>query len=233
MEADSETKPEAKSEAKSETKPETKPEAKSEIKSETNADTKYDTARINQLIRSRRSVFINQFRKGAAIPDEIVLQLLENANWAPTHKLTEPWRFTVFTGGGLKKLAAFQADLYRKNAGEKFRQEKYDKLLTTPLACSHVIAIGMKRSTAVNIPEMEEMAAVACAVQNLYLSVTAYGLGGYWSTGAITFEPGAGSFFGLEGEDKLLGFFYLGVVGTPSGKGSRKPVQEKTVWVKE
>ncbi|MBK8192225.1 MAG: nitroreductase family protein [Lewinellaceae bacterium] len=26
----------------------------------------------------------------------LIEQLLENANWAPTHRLTEPWRFQVF-----------------------------------------------------------------------------------------------------------------------------------------
>lgn len=197
------------------------------------AETTYDTAQINRLLRTRRSVFVDQFRKGAVIPDEIIHALLENANWAPTHKFTEPWRFTVFSGEGLKKLAAFQADLYRTNAGARFNQGKYDKLLNTPPSCSHVIAIGMKRSTDTVIPEVEEIAAVACAVQNIYLSATAYGVGGYWSTGGITFDPDARSFFGLEGEDRLLGFFYLGVVETPSVKGTRRPVAEKTVWIRE
>ena len=40
--------------------------------------------------------------------------MLENANWAPTHRLTEPWRFVVFKGEGLKTLAKFQSELYRE-----------------------------------------------------------------------------------------------------------------------
>ena len=186
---------------------------------------------INWLIRNRRSVFVNQFEPDKKIPDEIVMQLLENANWAPTHKKTEPWRFTVFTGEGLKKLAEFQAELYKKIRGDKFKQAVYEKLLVTPTQCSHVISIGMKRSSSIDIPEMEEIAAVACAVQNLYLSATAYGLGGYWTTGGITFDEEAKPFFGLEKEDKLLGFFYLGFIKIPSAKGTRSPIESKTVWI--
>lgn len=188
---------------------------------------------VNHLIRSRRSVFPDQFEKGKQIPEDVIGQLLENANWAPNHKHTEPWRFMVFTGKGLKKFADFQASRYKENAGGKFRQDKYEKLQTTPMDCSHILAIILKRSTEVNIPEMEEIAAVACAVQNIYLSAAAYGLGGYWSTGGTTYDPGAGAFFGLEGEDRLLGFFYLGYVRVPSVKGTRGPVGEKTIWVKE
>ena len=187
---------------------------------------------INWLIQNRRSVFVNQFEQGKQIPDEIVMQLLENANWAPTHKRTEPWRFMVFTGEGLKKLAAFQAELYKKTRGDKFKQAVYDKLLLTPTQCSHVISIGMKRSTTVDIPEMEEIAAVACAVQNLYLSTTAYGLGGYWTTGGITFDEEAKEFFQLGPADKLLGFFYLGYIAVPAVKGTRSPIENKTVWIK-
>lgn len=188
---------------------------------------------VNEWIRSRRSVFPNQFEPGRIIPEDIIWQLLDNANWAPNHKLTEPWRFTVFAGEGLRRLGAFQAAQYKENAGQKFRQDKYDKLLTTPSECSHVIAIILRRSTQAGIPEMEEIAAVACAVENLWLSLAVYGLGGYWSTGGTTYDPAAGDFLGLEGEDRLMGFFYLGYTRIPSAKGTRRPVGEKTTWVKE
>ncbi|HWK06063.1 MAG TPA: nitroreductase [Puia sp.] len=188
---------------------------------------------INHLIRSRRSVFPDQFDKDITIPEDIIWQLLENANWAPNHKQTEPWRFVVFSGEGRKKIASFQATRYKETAGEKFRQDKYDKLLSNPLLCSHILAIILKRSTEVNIPEVEEISAVACAVENIYLSAAAYGLGGYWSTGGITYDPAARPFLGLEGEDRLLGLFYLGAVRIPSPGGKRGDIRKKTIWVKE
>src|ERR1700742_2668323 len=125
---------------------------------------------VNKLIRNRRSVFPDQFEPGTVVPDVLVEQLLENANWAPNHKRTEPWRFIVFSGKGLDRLAQFEAARYQETAGAKFRTDKYEKLLKKAPACSHVIAIVMHRNRVVNLPEVEEVAAVACAVENLWLS---------------------------------------------------------------
>lgn len=186
---------------------------------------------FNQLARSRRSVFPDQLDAGKKVDDAIVKEILINATWAPNHTQSEPWQFTVFTGDGLKKLADFQSGLYKESAGDNFKEAAYLKLQQNPLKASHIVAIGMKRTTAKNIPEMEDIAAVACAVQNMYLSLTAYGLGGYWTTGGVTYNDKAKSFFGLEEKDKLLGFFYIGHVAVPSGGAKRKPLEEKVTWV--
>lgn len=193
----------------------------------------YNVEEINSLIRNRRSVFVKQFEEGKKIDDAIVAQILENATWAPNHGQTEPWKFVVFTGAGLQKLATFQAELYKKEAGDNFKEATYQNLLTNPLKASHVIALCMKRDPVKKFPEVEEIAAVSCAVQNIYLSTTAYGLGGYWTTGGVTFKPSAKEFFGLGEDDKLLGFFYLAHVAVPSPAGKRKPIEEKVEWVKE
>lgn len=188
---------------------------------------------FNELARSRRSVFPDQFADGEKVDDAIVEQVLINATWAPNHGQTEPWQFTVFTGEGLKQFADFQSELYREDAGDAFAEAKYAKLQQQPLKASHIIAIGMKRTTTKRIPEIEDIEAVACAVQNIYLSVSAYGLGGYWTTGGVTYLDKAKSFFGLGAEDKLLGFFYIGQVAVPSTGAKRKPLEEKVQWVRE
>ena len=192
----------------------------------------YNIQEIDHLIQNRRSVFPKQFVPGQKIPDEIIEQVLINATYAPTHKQTEPWSFTVFTGKGLQTFANFQSELYKKGSGENYKADKYLKLKTTPLLASHIIAVGMKRNASKGLPEMEEIEAVACAVQNIYLSVTAYNLGGYFTTGGITYYENAKTFFGLGEEDKLLGFFYVGYVAIPSPPAKRKSIHEKTVWVR-
>lgn len=194
---------------------------------------KYNIEEFNHLIKHRRSVFPKQFDAGEHIPDEFIWQILENATWAPNHGQTEPWQFIVFTEDGLKKLAHFQSELYKQSASDKFKEAAYQSLQTNPLKASHVIALCMKRDPHKKHPEVEEIAAVACAVENIYLSVTAYGLGGYWTTGGVTYNEKAKSFFGLNEEDRLMGFFYIGYVAVPSPQGKRKPVSEKVRWVKE
>ena len=80
---------------------------------------------------------------------------------------------------------------------------------------------------------MEEIAAVAAAVQNMQLTATAHGIACYWSTGGTTFDEGAKSFFGLEEEDKLLGFLNVGMPREDCNpKSKRKPMATKVEWVK-
>lgn len=188
---------------------------------------------FNELARNRRSTFPDQFEPGKKVDDKIINEILTNAIWAPNHGQMEPWQFTVFAGEGLKTLADFQSELYKQEAGTNFKEITYKKLQANPLKASHVIAIGMKRTTTKNIPEIEDIAAVACAVQNIYLSVTAYGLGGYWTTGGVTYRENAKSFFGLEEQDKLMGFFYIGHVAIPSAGATRLPLEEKSKWITE
>lgn len=187
---------------------------------------------INRIMRVRRSVFVAQYDTTRKVEDYVIEQMLENANWAPTHYLTEPWRFVVFTGDGLSRLAQFQAALYQREAA-KFEQTQYEKLLQYPLKASHVISIGMKRHEMDKLPEVEEICAVACAVQNMQLTAAAYGVGCYWTTGGITYYENAKPFFQLSPQDKLLGFLYVGYPKEAvCGQGKRRPIQEKVVWVR-
>ena len=186
---------------------------------------------FNQLARERRSTFPDQFEPGKKVDDDIIKEILTNATWAPNHGRMEPWQFTVFTGEGLQRLATYQSQLYKEAAAENFKEITYQKLQKNPLKASHVIAIGMKRTTTKNIPEVEDIAAVACAVENIYLSVTAYGLGGYWTTGGVTYNESAKAFFGLGDEDRLMGFFYIGHIALPSTGATRLPIEETVKWV--
>src|SRR5687767_12071401 len=88
----------------------------------------FNADQINKLIRTRRSLKPEKFIKGKIVPDEVIHQILENARWAPTHGLTQPWEFVVFSGEGIVRLARFQQELYKKNAGEYFTEAKYIKL---------------------------------------------------------------------------------------------------------
>lgn len=193
---------------------------------------KYNIEELNDLIKNRRSIYPNMYT-GEPVADEIIHQMLENANWAPTHKISEPWRFVVFKGEGLKKLADFQAELYKKvtSADGTFKEDNYEKLSKKPLSASHVIAIGMHRDEKERLPEIEEVEAVACAVQNMYLTAAAYDIGCYWGSGGITYFEEAKSFFGLGEKDKLLGFFYVGTPKIKPPKGRRKPIEQKVDWV--
>jgi len=186
---------------------------------------------LNKIIQERRSVKTGLFKPGAIIPNEIIEQALTNATWAPNHGKTEPWYFIVYTGDGIRRLSEFQAELYKQESGEKFTESKYQKLKEDYQKASHVIAICMKREGFSKIPEVEDICAVACAVQNLSLTLHTYGYGGYWTTGGITYFQSAKSYFGLNEQDKLMGFYLCGVpVATPAAS-QRQSINDKSTWV--
>jgi nitroreductase len=159
---------------------------------------------------------------------------LEHAKWAPTHRFTQPWSFTVFTGDGVKKLADWQSDTYRLAAGSSFSEEKFEKLRDRPLLASAIIAVSMKRDAEERDPDQEEVASVAMAVQNMMLVATAHGIGIYWGTGGVTYTQAVKDYLGLKKNDRFMGFLY---VGYPEGewpkKTRRKPQEYYTTWVEQ
>jgi nitroreductase len=187
--------------------------------------------RFNQLILSRRSTK-PRFFNGQKIENSLVWQILENANWAPTHGLTQPWRFKVFTDRGLKKLADFQANLYQQLTPKaEFKIEKYERMKTNVLQCSHVIVICMQRQLSEKIPTIEEIEAVACSVQNMALTASVYGICSFWGSGGITYTQELKDFLGLGAKDLCLGYLYLGYSDRPSTVSRRDPIQDKVEWI--
>lgn len=183
---------------------------------------------INHIIRTRRSIFPPSYIQ-KEIPREIIDNILENANYAPTHKLTEPWRFYVFTGQGLNKLAGFFTERYRTTTPpEAFSQARYDAAGDKVLRSDCVIVINME-THAEKIPEWEETAAVACAVQNMWLTATAYGIGSYWSSPGVLTELAA--FLGLPDNQKTLGLFFMGYHDAPVVPARRTPIENKITWI--
>lgn len=191
-----------------------------------------DVQQLNELIHQRRSIFPQDYT-GEKVDDQIVTQILENARWAPTHKFTEPWRFLVFTGDGINALAKFQSELYKTvtEIDGSFKESNYQKLLTKPLLSSHIIAVMMKRDEKKSVPEIEECGSVFCAIQNMYLTASAYGVGSYLSTGGITYFKEAKTFFNLQPEDRLIGFFHLGIPKREYPPSRRKPLGDVCEWV--
>lgn len=185
---------------------------------------------LSALIRRRRSVFPKSYLTDRPVDREVIEALLENANWAPTHKLTQPWRFQVFhSPESRNQLGDYMAEYYRKNTPpEIFSEEKMIKNGENPRRSGAVMAIILHREPAESIPEFEEIAAVAMAVQNMWLSCTALGLGCYWSTPKAALQ--AGEFLGLAPNERCLGLFYLGWHEMPEIAGKRGAIAEKVLW---
>lgn len=191
---------------------------------------KYNLSEITEVIRNRRTIYPEQYSE-RSIHKEIVEDVLNNAVWAPTHGKTQPWRFTVFMGDSKIELSDFLSNLYsEKFQGESFNPMKFNKLKNRPLLAPVVIAIVMTPDPNNKILELEEIEAVACAVQNMHLTCTAYGIGGFWATPKLVYTQEMNEFLNLEEEDKCLGLFFMGYPAIEWPKGQRKPIEYLTSW---
>ena len=181
---------------------------------------------IINAIKSRQSIFPAMY-SGEIIDDKLILELLELANYAPTHRLTQPWRFIVIKGKGKTRFGKFLAEEYKLQTDPQlFSEMKYKKRLTAAEKSSHILGIIMHRDSKESVPEWEEIAAVSCAVQNIWIAACSMGLGCYWSTPKEII--GRPAIFQLEEREKCLGLFYLGI---PKAKIEvpkvRTPMSEK------
>ena len=189
------------------------------------------TQQLNKLMKSRRSTKPRLFN-GEKIDDKIVWQILENAMWAPTHGLTQPWKYRVFSQSGLVQLADFQTELYQKmTEPEKFKPEKYERMKSNILKSSHVIVICMERQKSEKIPEIEEIEAVACSVQNMALTAAAHNICSFWGSGGVTYTDELKEFLELGEKDRCLGYLYLGYSDNPTTTSRRNSIEENVTWI--
>lgn len=187
---------------------------------------------LETIIKHRRNIK-PQFFTSDVIPDQEIKDILESANWAPTHGFTEPWRFVVFSGSSRQDFATFQSDTYRSKAtSESFQKIKYDKLLSTPPLASHIIAVVVKNTEHTKIPFLEEIVAVSCSVQNILLSAAEKNIAVHWTTGGVTYSDEMKIYLGFEKKDTILGFLYLGRSNDKiNQKGNRRSgMENKIIW---
>ena len=194
---------------------------------------RFNLSEINELIRSRRTIYPEQYSDRKVHREQVEL-ILSNAIWAPTHGNTQPWRFKVFMEDGREQLSDFLGKTYMEvTPPEQQNDAKLAKLMRRPMLASVVVAVCMERQKEEKILELEEVEAVACAIQNMHLSCTAYGLGGFWSTPKLIYHPNMNVFLDLGEKDKCLGLFYIGYPAIEWPKAHRKPLEYMTNWVTE
>ncbi len=186
---------------------------------------------LNEVIRSRRSIFPAQYID-KEISDDLIREMLENANCAPNHKLTQPWRFKVLKSSAKGRLGDFMAKKYKEEfVGQKFLEKKYQKLQSNPRRAAAIILICMQRDPDERLPEWEELAAVATAVQNMWLSSHAYGIGSYWSSPSVINYMN--EFIEMNEGEKCLGLFYMGYYDEQQPMPKRENSLSRVEWIME
>jgi nitroreductase len=154
-------------------------------------------------------------------PRALIAKLLEAAVRAPTHHLTQPWRFVVLAGDARRGLgdAWAAADL---REGKRDPDQARAKALRAPVI---VTVIECLKPHLPKVVEIEEHYAVGAAVQNLLLAAHDLGLAAMIRTGPAAGHPEVRDFLELEDCELVAGFVY---VGFPVPDAPERPLTRRT-----
>jgi nitroreductase len=166
------------------------------------------------------------------IAHELLVEILEDAHWAPTHGLTQPWRFHVFVGGGRTRLADALQSIYDGTTPQgEVRPEKRAKLREGLLQAPVCIAVSALTDGGGKISRLDELCATACAVQNLLLSAHQRGIGSFWSSPPVACSSEFTTWLGLDSRHTSIGLVYLGYLKDGEAPRSiRVPLEERVTF---
>ncbi len=164
-----------------------------------------DLAEFELLASTRRTSL--RVDPEVAVPVELIERLCTLATWAPNHKRTWPWRFTLFTGEGRSRLGSAMADALEACGMDD--QKKLAKFRKKYRRAPAVLVVG-------SIPDakarrtVENRDATAAAVQNLLLGATAAGLASFWSSGHDETDEAVAELCGWPPGTSTVAIIYLG-----------------------
>lgn len=187
---------------------------------------------VFELIKRRRSV--GKMRTELVPSRDDIEKMLEAATHAPNHHEAEPWRFFVMAGkareelGNLlaERLAARMEDTSSEKAQAALAKERH-KPLRSPI----LIAVASTTPNSPKVVDIENVEAVSAAIQNMLLVASELGLATIWRTGDGAYDPQVKAFFGLELEDHIVGFVYVGYPAVPVDERHPTPLAHKTRWM--
>jgi nitroreductase len=178
---------------------------------------------VIDTIQTRRT--IKEFRSDP-IPEETLWRILDAVRWAPNHRLTEPWRLTIIgkesREGLADALAAQAASGQDLPVVAKAKTEARRKVMSSPVLLA--VTCRLEGNPA---QQMEDLAAVCAAMQNLQLAAWSEGIGSHWNTGKVTRLAETAALLGLaERSEQLVGFLYLGYPAQVPEPPNRRPIQD-------
>lgn len=151
---------------------------------------------------------------------ELVAKLLDAAVRAPTHHLTQPWRFVVLAGDALKELGDAWA------AGAEREGKDPESVRSKPLRAPVVIAvIERPKAHLPKVQEIEEHHATGAAMQNMLLAAHGLGLAAMLRTGPAAHIPEVLEHLGVAEGELVAGYVY---VGYPPAEPRERPPTRRT-----
>src|SRR5437588_11009385 len=186
---------------------------------------------VFDLIKRRRS--IGKMTGERPTREQIEL-LLEAATHAPNHHHVQPWKFIVLAGSAREELGTVMgislANRLEETSSEK-AQAMLNKERNKPLRAPVVIVVVAESPKQPKVKEIENIEAVAAAVQNMLLTAEEMGLACMWRTGEAAYDPYVKQWLGLAPGEHIVSLLYVGFPAIPHQERRPIPFGEKTTWL--
>lgn len=167
-----------------------------------------------ELLKLRRSVKPREMRSPGPSPAELDTILTIGAR-VPDHGKLTPWRFIVFEGDARARAGEIIAKVFaRKNPAASLAEIETEKRALTDAP----LVIGVVSSTKPHpkVPTWEQQLSAGASAMNLVTAATALGYGANWLTGWFAFDRDVLDGFGLQPDEKIVGFIHIGTPSKPS-----------------
>jgi nitroreductase len=163
-------------------------------------------------------------------PDGAQLQsILQAAMSAPDHGSLRPYRFIVIRGDARGRLSEVFADAATQRGLD---QAGIDKQRAKPLRSPLIVSVVARIEHRPKIPEIEQLLSAGCAAQHIQLACRLLGFGSIWLTGDNCYDQTVYRALGLDLDERLVGFLYIGTPAQPPAKKIRPPASDRTeIWV--
>src|SRR4029453_8272324 len=142
-------------------------------------------------------------------PDPLMIERILAAGLrAADHGRLRPWRFLVVRGEARHRFGELLAEGRKSRnpkTGHEILEAEANKALRAPVI-GIVMAVIQDHP---NIPKIEQIISAGAAAQNMLVASHALGLGGFWRTGAIAYDPLFKKALGASEKDVIVGVLYL------------------------
>lgn len=186
---------------------------------------------VFETIKRRRSIGKMTGERPARTQIE---RVLEAGTHAPNHHKVEPWKFFVLAGQARAELGEVMArslsarleDTSSPKAQAIVAKER-GKLLRSPV----VIVVAAEQPEQPQVLAIENIEAVAAAVENMLLTAEELGLAAMWRTGDAASDPQVKAWLGLAPAEHIVAFLYLGFPAIPRLERVPTSFEKKTTWL--
>lgn len=180
---------------------------------------------IDNLIKGRRS--IKKFKTDVVSVDEMI-EILEVAKWAPNHKITEPWRFLLYSEEGKNEFVDAYLKTQTSSDGtvpeKAIKKANYFKQI--PLHLVVVMPEDPRQKT-----WDEDYGAVSAMIQNIQLAAWARGIGMIWRTNDWIYNPIFREALGVKPGEKIVATLMIGYADFIPEAKTRTSIREKLTVV--